>query len=92
MNPIDNRPVAAVRMEGTLCDENREPIPGALDLLKILAETHYIVIVTPLTHSAPGTKIAYEWLRSYTVPYDDLWCAPGLPAADVWYDNEAMTL
>lgn len=87
-----DKPVAAVRLEGTLCDENRDPKPDGLAMLETLRESHFIVIVTPLAHTDTGLRLAYEFLIEHSVAYDELWASPGIPPADVWYDNEALTL
>jgi hypothetical protein len=87
-----DKPVAAVRLEGTLCDGDQEPIPGALDRLRELRDEWFVVVVSPLTHTDQGTRIVFDWLIRNDVPYDELWCSPGIPPADTWIDNEAATL
>lgn len=91
MFPTD-KPVAVVRLGGTLADADMNPNEGSIAMLAVLAETHYVVIVSHLAHTEGGTRIVYDWLSSNGVVYDEVWCGPGIPQADAWYDNEALTL
>lgn len=51
-----------------------EPLPGALDALKILSQNYNIIIYTaksksdrPLIDGKTGTELVWEWLKKYDV-------------------------
>lgn len=78
--------VAAVRLETCLQDENGDASEYGLERAKELAETRFLVIVSPKAQTALGLREVYRFLGNHSVPYGDVWASPGIPDAAEWYD------
>ena len=96
---ISGRKVASVRLEGTITTKRDlpfdlgDPKPGAITRLQALQQQGYrIVIVTGLTATQNGTRIAFKYLADNGIPYDDVFCTFGTPAAEKVIDDNAEPL
>lgn len=91
---VTNKPVVVVKVEGTLRSrETDEPIADAVAAVELLREGGaYVVLVSAEAHTSTGLQFLNDWIVRNSIPYDEVWASFGIPPADQWYDNEAMTL
>lgn len=99
MDLISGKKVAAVRLEGTVTDKTDVPFdiglprPGAVEALRALqAEGYHVILISSLTKTQHGTRIAFKYVADNAIPYDEIFCSFGLPAAEKWFDNAAEKL
>lgn len=93
------KPVAAVRLEGTIT-EGADPDmrnfgtlkAGALEKLNALHDTHSILVVSAAVKYVNAAKELWLFLIDNNIPFMDVWCGDGLPSADVWVDDNAVKL
>lgn len=99
MDTVTGRPLAAVRLEGTLADGVDclrrlvgDPKPGAAAAMEELRKTHFVVVVSTLARLYGGPGAILSWLVYSGIPYDDVWAIPGFPDADLVVDDSAVPL
>ncbi|TXI06504.1 MAG: hypothetical protein E6Q76_09640, partial [Rhizobium sp.] len=108
------KPTAAVDLDGTLAaydgwkgsDHFGDPLPGAAEFLKDLAQTHRILIFTTRTKDDDPAllrtgnaqnrhalaSLVRGWLDRHQMPYDDVYIGQGKPIADVYVDDRAVAV
>lgn len=94
-----SKPVAAVRLEGTLTD-NADPDliyfgdlkPGVREKLASLEDTYTIIVVSAACKYDSGARRLWNFLIDSDLAFTDVWCGSGLPSADVWVDDTAVKL
>ena len=94
-----SKPVAAVRLEGTITDDADPDVldfgtlrPGVKEKLAKLHETHFIIVVSPSTKYSSGARLLYAYLMDLGLAFGDVWCGEGLPSASLWVDDTAVKL
>lgn len=94
-----SKPLAAVRLEGTITTGGDPDllnpgtvIPGVVEKLEKLYETHDVLILSPAVKYPRGAKMLYDFLIGNLIAFTDVWCGDGLPSADLWIDNNAVKL
>ena len=99
MDILTGKKVCAVRLENTITEGADLPYSlgtvraGAREKLEaIRKEGYHVVIVSGLTNTQNGTRLTYKFIADQAIPYDDLFCGFGLPAADRWIDDRAEKL
>lgn len=99
MDMISGRPIAAVRVEGTIANrrgaipwEFDEPLPGVIAALESLRKTHFVILVTSATANSTFIPYLYRYIADNAIPYDDVWAGFGIPDAELWVDNKAVRI
>jgi 5'(3')-deoxyribonucleotidase len=101
------RKIIAIDLDGVLADYSKgwqgvdnigDPLPGAVESLKELAEDYDLIIHT--TRTSPDVNKAYnstmltmfvaDWLQKHKFPPMKIWTGKGKPIADVYIDDRAL--
>ncbi len=93
------KPIAAVIFEGTVVtdfDADLDTLGAfkadAIEKLRLLSETHFILLVSAFAKTDRGANRLRALLYSEGVPFDEIWMGWGFPAHSVLVSDSAKAL
>lgn len=63
------------------------PMPGAVDALQDLYQSHTLIIHTTMANTPSGRRAVADWLEYYDVDYSEI---VGKPKADCYLDDKGQ--